>query len=210
MVALGQRDFKYVIGYSSVSHMGFVLLGLAALNLEGLDGAVLQMFSHGVLGAALFALVGGVVYARTHTRKLDDFHRLADRMPSVAWTFVVTGLASMGLPGFSGFVSELYALIGVWKADHLSVSILVLAGLGILLAFGYVLVKTHEAFFRKNPALTEEAASVPYEPMTCPEKTACALLLGSSLVVGLYPTILTQWIEPSLAPILQNIDLVVK
>ncbi|MGE4550948.1 MAG: NADH-quinone oxidoreductase subunit M, partial [Opitutales bacterium] len=86
LVALGQRDFKYVIGYSSVSHMGFVFLGLAALNLEGLDGAVLQMFSHGVLGAALFALVGGVVYARTKTRKLDDFHRLADRMPGVTWT----------------------------------------------------------------------------------------------------------------------------
>jgi NADH-quinone oxidoreductase subunit M len=210
LVALNQRDFKFVIGYSSVSHMGFVLLGFAALNQHGLNGAVLQMFSHGVLGAALFALVGGVIYVRTKTRQLGEFHRLADRMPGVAWTFVVAGLASMGLPGFSGFVSELYVLIGVWKADHLGVSVLVVSGLGILLAFGYVLVKTHEAFFRKNPAVTEEEAATTYEPMTCPEKVACFLLLGSSLAVGLYPTVLTQWIEPSLKPILDNVDLVVK
>ena len=177
---------------------------------SGLNGAVLQMFSHGVLGAALFALVGGVIYVRTKTRQLGEFHRLADRMPGVAWTFVVAGLASMGLPGFSGFVAELYALIGVWKADHLGVSVLVISGLGILLAFGYVLVKTHEAFFRKNPAVTEEEAATTYEPMTCPEKAACFLLLGSSLAVGLYPTVLTQWIEPSLKPILDNVDLVVK
>ncbi|MFP6901219.1 MAG: NADH-quinone oxidoreductase subunit M, partial [Opitutales bacterium] len=210
LVALNQRDFKYVIGYSSVSHMGFVFLGLAALNLHGLDGAVLQMFSHGVLGAALFALVGGVVYVRTKTRELDAFHRLADRMPGAAWTFVVAGLASMGLPGFSGFVAELYALIGVWESERLGVWILLLAGFGILLAFGYVLVKTHEAFFRKSHILSEEEATTSYEPMTTAEKTACALLLGSSLLVGLYPSILTQWIEPSLAPILENIQGVVK
>ena len=116
----------------------------------------------------------------------------------------------MGLPGFSGFVSELYTLIGVWKSEQLGAPILVIAGLGIILAFGYVLVKTHEAFFRKNPAMTEEEAATTYEPMTWPEKTACFLLLGSSLAVGLYPTVLTQWIEPSLKPILDNIDLVVK
>ncbi len=210
LVALNQRDFKFVIGYSSVSHMGFVLLGLAALNEHGLNGAVLQMFSHGVLGAALFALVGGVIYIRTKTRKLGDFHRLADRMPGIVWTFVVAGLASMGLPGFSGFVSELYALIGVWKADHLGVSVFVFSALGILLAFGYVLVKTHEAFFRRNPSVTEEEAATVYEPMTCAEKAACFLLLGSSLVIGLYPPLLTQWIEPSLQPIIENVDLVVK
>ncbi|MFP6855521.1 MAG: hypothetical protein VB980_07035, partial [Opitutales bacterium] len=120
------------------------------------------------------------------------------------------GLASMGLPGFSGFVSELYVLIGVWESPQLGTPILVIAGLGILLAFGYVLVKTHEAFFRKNPDMAEEDVHPPYEPMSLPEKTACFLLLGSSLVVGLYPTILTQWIEPSLRPILDNVDLVVK
>jgi NADH-quinone oxidoreductase subunit M len=207
LVALNQRDFKYVIGYSSVSHMGFVLLGMAALNLNGMNGAVLQMFSHGVLGAALFALVGGVVYVRTKTRQLDSFHRLADRMPGVAWTFVIAGLASMGLPGFSGFVAELYVLIGVWESDRLGWGILLLAGFGILLAFGYVLVKMHEAFFRKNHALSKEEATTVYEPMTAAEKTACALLLGSSLLVGLYPEILTQWIEPS---IIKNIQGVVK
>ena len=115
LVALRQRDFKFVIGYSSVSHMGFILLGFATLNLTGLTGTVLQMFSHGVIGALLFAIVGGMVYERTHTRELDELHLLVERMPGIAWAFVLAGLASMGLPGFSGFVSELYILIGAWE-----------------------------------------------------------------------------------------------
>ena len=93
LVALRQEDFKYVIGYSSVSHMGFVLLGIATLNLTGMTGAVLQMFSHGVIGALLFALVGTVIYSRTQTRMLDQLHRLIDRMPGIAWVFIVAGLA---------------------------------------------------------------------------------------------------------------------
>ncbi|MEC9081651.1 MAG: NADH-quinone oxidoreductase subunit M, partial [Verrucomicrobiota bacterium] len=101
-VALKQDDFKFVIGYSSVSHMGFVLLGLATLSEIGLTGAVLQMFSHGVIGALLFAMVGTVIYTRTKTRMLDELHRLIDRMPGIAWLFIAAGLASMGLPGFSG------------------------------------------------------------------------------------------------------------
>src|SRR6185369_1868988 len=109
MVALVQKDFKFVIGYSSVSHMGFVLLGLMTLTTIGLNGAVLQMFSHGVIAGLLFAVVGRMVYERTHTRKLDDLrtmplHRL---LPFAALTFVLAGMASMGLPGFSGFVAEL-------------------------------------------------------------------------------------------------------
>ena len=148
LVALKQDDFKYVIGYSSVSHMGFVLLGIATLNLTGMTGAVLQMFSHGVIGALLFALVGTVIYSRTKTRMLDELHRLIDRMPGIAWVFIVAGLASMGLPGFSGFVSELYVLIGAWGS--LSGWIVAGAGAGILLTFGYTLVKIHEAFFRER------------------------------------------------------------
>ncbi|SVC14571.1 uncharacterized protein METZ01_LOCUS267425, partial [marine metagenome] len=120
LVALRQRDFKFVIGYSSVSHMGFILLGFATLNLTGLTGTVLQMFSHGVIGALLFAIVGGMVYERTHTRELDKLHLLVERMPGIAWAFVLAGLASMGLPGFSGFVSELYILIGAWEQESLS------------------------------------------------------------------------------------------
>jgi NADH-quinone oxidoreductase subunit M len=203
LVALRQKDFKYVIGYSSVSHMGFVLLGLATLNATGMTGAVMQMFSHGVIGALLFALVGGVIYTRTKTRMLDEYDGLIDRMPAIAWLFIVAALASMGLPGFSGFVSELYVLLGAWGSKNLWGSqygwIVVGAGVGILATFGYTLVKIHEAFFRTRdtaPGNGEPTAS--YEPLTIPEMVGCGLLLGSALLIGLCPWLLTNTISASL------------
>ncbi len=119
LVALVQNDFKFVIGYSSVSHMGFVLLGLMTLNQIGLTGAVLQMFSHGIIAGLLFAVVGRMVYDRTHTRQLAELERmhLARRLPFAALAFVIAGMASMGLPGFSGFVAELQVLAGSWRAN---------------------------------------------------------------------------------------------
>ncbi len=118
LVALAQTDFKFVIGYSSVSHMGFVLLGLMTLKQIGVTGAVLQMFSHGVIAGLLFAIVGRIVYDRTHTRQLAELEtmHLGKRMPFAAWAFVIAGMASMGLPGFSGFVAELQVLVGSWIA----------------------------------------------------------------------------------------------
>ncbi|MFM7748942.1 MAG: NuoM family protein, partial [Opitutaceae bacterium] len=121
LVALVQDDFKFVIGYSSVSHMGFVLLGLAAANPQAVAGAVLQMFSHGVIAGLLFAVVGRIVYERTHTRRLEalqamPLHRL---LPFGAVVFVLAGMASMGMPGFSGFPAELAILIGTWKVSPL-------------------------------------------------------------------------------------------
>src|SRR4051812_32041597 len=117
MVALVQNDFKFVIGYSSVSHMGFVLLGMMTLSQIGLSGAVLQMFSHGIIAGLLFAVVGRMVYERTHTRdlaKLEGFS-LSKALPFAAVTFVIAAAASMGLPGFSGFIAELQVLVGAWK-----------------------------------------------------------------------------------------------
>ena len=121
LVALAQTDFKFVIGYSSVSHMGFVLLGLMTLNQIGVTGAVLQMFSHGIIAGLLFAIVGRIVYERTHTRQLAELEpmHLSRRLPFAAWAFVFAGVASMGLPGFSGFVAELQVLIGAWMVQSL-------------------------------------------------------------------------------------------
>src|SRR5206468_10201008 len=100
------------------SHMGFVLLGLMTLSTIGLSGAVLQMFSHGVIAGLLFAVVGRMVYDRAHTRALDELEtmRLSKALPFAAVTFVIAGLASMGMPGFSGFVAEVQVLIGAWTA----------------------------------------------------------------------------------------------
>src|SRR3984957_1344664 len=109
MVALVQKDFKFVIGYSSVSHMGFVLLGLMTINAVGLNGAVLQMFSHGIIAGLLFAVVGRMVYGRAHTRDLDKLEAMNLRkwIPFAAIIFTIAGFASMGMPGFSGFLAEL-------------------------------------------------------------------------------------------------------
>ena len=122
-VALRQRDLKFVIGYSSVSHMGFVLLGLATANVLGVGGAVLQMFSHGVIAALLFAVAGRMIYRRTHTRDLDALSAmgLGRALPFAAFCFVVASAASMGIPGFSGFAAEITILLGVWKAYPVAV-----------------------------------------------------------------------------------------
>ncbi len=200
LIALVQKDFKYVIGYSSVSHMGFVLLGLATLNEVGLMGASLQMFSHGIIGALLFAIVGTVIYSRTHTRQLDQFHNLMQRMPGICWVFIAAGLASMGLPGFSGFVSELHVLIGTWHQEQFSIWIILLAGFGILATFTYTLVKIHEAFFRSSPANNPNEV---YAPMTVAERAGCGILLLFAVAIGIYPNLLTVILEPSLTPILE-------
>lgn len=204
LAALRQNDFKFVIGYSSVSHMGFVLLGLATLNVTGMTGAVLQMFSHGVIGALLFALVGTVIYTRTKTRMLEEYDGLINRMPAIAWVFIAAGLASMGLPGFSGFVSELYVLLGAWESQ--SGWIVLGVGVGILATFGYTLIKIHEAFFRVREADSDKSRSVAeYTPMTVPEMVGCGLLLGAALLIGLFPWLLTNTISGSLQFIVERL-----
>src|SRR3989475_6163205 len=145
-VALRQRDLKFVIGYSSVSHMGFVLLGLATANVLGVSGAVLQMFSHGVIGALLFAVAGRMVYRRTHTRDLNELSLmdLNRALPFAAFVFVVASAASMGIPGFSGFAAEITILIGAWKSYPLAVWI---TGAGMVLVAAFTLRALKRAFF---------------------------------------------------------------
>ncbi len=205
LVALVQKDFKFVIGYSSVSHMGFVLLGLMTLNTIGLSGAVLQMFSHGVIAGLLFAVVGRMVYDRTHTRDLAllETMGLSKVIPFAAATFVVASVASMGLPGFSGFVAELQVLIGAWQAFP---TLAVVSGFGIVLGVAYTWRAMQKAFFgggeeHPAPARQEsEAGTVPgarIEPISIPEKLGAALLIGASLLIGLCPDLLLKLIGPS-------------
>src|SRR5436190_19771998 len=145
-VALRQRDLKFVIGYSSVSHMGFVLLGLATANVFGVSGAVLQMFSHGVIGALLFAVAGRMIYRRTHSRELDALAgmNLSRALPFAAFTFVVASAASMGIPGLSGFAAEITILIGAWKSYPLAVWI---TGAGMVLVAAFTLRALKQSFF---------------------------------------------------------------
>ncbi|MCX6896170.1 MAG: NADH-quinone oxidoreductase subunit M [Verrucomicrobia bacterium] len=199
LVALVQKDFKFVIGYSSVSHMGFVLLGLATLNTIGLSGAVLQMFSHGIIAGLLFAVVGRMVYERTHTRELSVLEGmgLAKALPFAAVTFGVASVASMGLPGFSGFVAELQVLIGAWQAFP---TLAVISGVGIVIGVGYTLRVLQKAFFGDaEPVATaaDDEEHHPLEPISIPERLGAVILIAVSLVVGLYPRLLMDVIVPS-------------
>ncbi|MGA3343329.1 MAG: NADH-quinone oxidoreductase subunit M [Terracidiphilus sp.] len=204
LVALAQTDFKFVIGYSSVSHMGFVLLGLMTLNQIGMTGAVLQMFSHGVIAGLLFAIVGRIVYDRTHTRQfaeLETMH-LAKRLPFAAWAFVVAGMASMGLPGFSGFVAELQVLVGAWIAKPWWALV---AGVGIVVGVAYTWRALQKAFFSDVLPTThvlEQEHGHALAPITWPEVTGVALLGAASLIVGLWPRILLDTIEPAVKALL--------
>jgi NADH-quinone oxidoreductase subunit M len=207
MVALTQKDFKFVIGYSSVSHMGFVILGLMTLNEIGLSGAVLQMFSHGIIAGLLFGVVGRMVYDRTHTRDLGVLEgmNLAKAIPFAAVTFVIASVASMGLPGFSGFVAELQVLIGAW---HAFPTFAVLTGVGILIGVAYTLRALQLAFFgdaKKGQAAMAHAAgnggvahdASELEPITIPERIGAVILIAATLVIGLYPRLLLDLIVPS-------------
>jgi NADH-quinone oxidoreductase subunit M len=193
-VALVQRDLKLVIGYSSVSHMGFVLLGLMTLNLFGLDGAVAQMFSHGVIAGLLFAVAGRMVYDRTHTRDLNQLApmHLAHAIPFAAAVFTLASMASIGMPGFSGFIAEFQILIGVWHSTPWMAPI---AASGILIGIAFTWRALDKTFFSRA-----EVVAPPHSlpPITLPERLGALLLLAATLAVGLYPRLLTDFILPSL------------
>src|SRR5205823_5780690 len=183
-VALRQRDLKFVIGYSSVSHMGFVLLGFATANVFGVSGAVLQMFSHGVIGALLFAVAGRMIYRRTRTRELDALSgmNLSRALPFAAFTFVVASAASMGIPGFSGFAAEITILIGAWKSYPLAVWI---TGAGMVLVAAFTLSALKRSFFgeigdegdiRKATAITTLNREE-FNPITVAEKIGACMLM---------------------------------
>ncbi|HEY3661937.1 MAG TPA: NADH-quinone oxidoreductase subunit M [Chthoniobacterales bacterium] len=195
-VALRQNDLKFVIGYSSVSHMGFVLLGLAAGNVLGVSGAVLQMFSHGVIGALLFALAGAI-YHRTHTRNLNELSALGlgRAMPFLACAFVAGSAASMGIPGFSGFAAEITILIGAWKTFPLAVGI---TGVGMVLVAAFTLRALKKSFFGEDRfGRAGKEIHLPDEPATWPEKLGASLLIFATLAVGLYPKLLFDRIMPA-------------
>jgi NADH-quinone oxidoreductase subunit M len=142
-VALAQRDFKYVIGYSSVSHMGYVTMGVATLSQIGLSGAAMQMFSHGIMTGIFFAVVG-LIYRRAHTRQIPELGGLARKLPFVAGAFIIAGLSSMGMPGFSGFVAEFQVLMGVW---HTYPIIAVISLIGVVVTAAYILRFSYMVFF---------------------------------------------------------------
>lgn len=193
LVALAQKDLKFTVGYSSIAHMGFVLLGLMTLNPAGLGGAVLQMFSHGIIGGLLFAVVGRMIYDRTHTRDIAELGalNLGRALPFAAFTFTIASLASMGLPGFSGFIAEFTILKGSWISLP---PLLLPAALGVVLTVAFTLRALQRSFYPAG-----EPSPARLEPITVPEKLGAMTLLGVTLFVGIFPTVL-------LTPILRSFE----
>src|SRR6184192_41618 len=199
-VALRQRDLKFVIGYSSVSHMGFVMFGLAAATALSVSGAVLQMFSHGVIAALLFAVAGRMIYRRTYTRELDVLAGmdLSDALPFAAFTFIIAAAASMGIPGFSGFAAEITILIGAWKTYPFAVWV---TGAGMVLVAAFTLRALKQSFFGKKAVQGEVTKDTTldreeFNPITIPEKIGACMLMLTTVAIGLYPKLLLDRIMP--------------
>ncbi len=190
--ALAQYDLKKMIAYSSVSHMGFVLLGVASLTAEGVNGAIYQMVSHGVLSAMLFLLTG-VVYDRTHDRRIDSYRGLIEPMPRYAVLTAIAFFGSLGLPGFSGFVGELFTLMGSFQSVWLPGWITAVSVLGIGLAAAYFLWTMQRMFFgrfwSRHETTTTDAHHI-LTDLTTREQLLLIPLALLSLVLGLYPNLI--------------------
>ncbi|MDE2818855.1 MAG: NADH-quinone oxidoreductase subunit M [Chloroflexota bacterium] len=210
LIAFRQRDFKYVIGFSSVSHMGLVSMGWTTMNLTGMTGAGIQMFSHGAMTALFFGVVG-MVYDRAHTRDIPSLGGFMKVMPWVGVAFVIGGLTSMGMPGLSGFIAEFPIFQGMWAAseqitlqlgsfqlsNYYSV-IVILSALGIVITAAYVLRVAGQVFFGEFDA--EHFHDVGNIAAT---DRIVLIILGAPLVIlGLYPPIMAPMIESGIRPLI--------
>ncbi len=194
-IAMVQTDFKYVIGFSSVSHMGLVAMGFATLNREGMIGAGVQMFSHGVMTALFFAVVG-MIYDRAHTRQIPELGGFAKKMPLVAIAFIIGGLVSMGMPGFSGFVAEFPIFMGVWKFKPW---IAVVSAISIVITAAYIIRIISKVFFGKMP----ESYADHIGDVTVLDKVALGLLSAILIAVGVFPSVMVPMVESGVENILR-------
>ena len=186
-IASVQTDFKYVIGFSSVSHMGLVSMGFATLNKQGMLGAGLQMFSHGVMTALFFAVVG-MVYDQAHTREIPKLGGFRKVMPLVTIAFIIGGLVSMGMPGFSGFIAEFPIFMGLWGKTPW---IAIVAALSIVITASYIIRIIGNVFFGSLP---EEFEGHVHDVTTL-DKVALVFLSAVLVIVGIYPRIMVPMVE---------------
>ena len=193
--ALAQSDLKKMIAYSSVSHMGFVLLGIAAFTAEGFNGAIYQMVSHGVLSAMLF-LLAGVLSDRTHDRQIEHYRGLIGPMPRYTVLTGIAFFASLGLPGFSGFVGELFTLMGAFRAGQLPVWIPALSTLGIVLAAAYFLWTLQRMFFGAF-WYRNASEAIALTDLTTREAGLLIALAVLTLLLGLFPNLLFSVSSPT-------------
>jgi NADH-quinone oxidoreductase subunit M len=197
LVCLVQTDLKRLIAYSSVSHMGFITLGIFALNSQGVEGGIIQMVNHGIVTGALFMCVG-VIYDRTHTRKISDYGGLATAMPIYASFFMVFTLAAVGLPGTNGFIGEFLTLLGGFTANKLAG---VLASSGVIIGAGYMLWLYQKVFFME---INKKVIGLP--DMDLREMVAIAPLIIFVLWIGIYPVQFLDFMHPSVEHLLERVN----
>jgi len=201
-----QKDLKYINAYSSVSHCGFVLLGIGMLTKTAINGAVMQMVSHGLMTALFFAVIG-MIYDRTHTRQVAQLGGLMKVMPFISTVFVIAGLCSLGLPGFSGFVAEMTVFMGSWeKADAFYRIATIIACASIVVTAVYILRATGKAI--TGPIVNKEHLSLGDAGWN--ERLAAGLLILGILLIGLAPFLLKDLINPGTEIIFQKLAGVIK
>jgi NADH-quinone oxidoreductase subunit M len=179
LCAMAQKDFKRLIAYSSISHMGYVLLGMAALNSQGIAGSVFQMFNHGIITSMLFLLVG-VLYDRTHTRGILEFGGLANQMPKYFGMVVIAFFAALGLPALSGFISEAFVFIGAFQTWQ---TWTIVSSIGLILTAAYILWTLQRMFLGSLPERWSEL-----KDLTIRETVVLAPLAAIIIVLGVYPS----------------------
>ncbi|HEU5139669.1 MAG TPA: proton-conducting transporter membrane subunit, partial [Bacillales bacterium] len=195
-IAFRQSDFKLVLAYSSISHMGIVLLGLAALNTAGLQGAVFQVISHGLISALLFFMVG-IFYERTQTTELRHISGLAKSMPKTSGFLLAAGLASLGLPGMSGFISEFMAFLGLFERLPVLAAI---GTLGIIITAVYVLRAVMKMTFGKT-----KEAHLSVDDLRSVELLPAAVMIGFIILIGVYPAVLANSLHLAIDSVLVGI-----
>lgn len=201
-----QKDLKYINAYSSISHVGFVLLGIGMLTRTALAGAVMQMISHGLITALFFAAIG-MIYERTHTRDMARLGGLLKVMPFISTIFVLAGLASLGLPGFSGFVAEMTVFMGAWeKTDTLYRVATILACASIVVTAVYILRAVGKAIM--GPLESGDHATLADARWN--EKLAAALLIAGIVIIGVAPFWLNELIGPGMDIMIQKLSVIPK
>ncbi|PYC48523.1 NADH-quinone oxidoreductase subunit M [Litorivita pollutaquae] len=198
LVALVQEDMKKLIAYSSVAHMGYVTMGIFAANQQGVDGAIFQMISHGFISGALFLCVG-VIYDRMHTREIDAYGGLVNRMPAYALIFMFFTMANVGLPGTSGFIGEFLVLMGIFQVNTW---VAVVAASGVIFSACYALWLYRRVML--GDLIKESLKTI--RDMTSREKAIFAPLVVMTLLLGVYPALVTDIIGPSVEALVSNID----
>jgi NADH-quinone oxidoreductase subunit M len=213
--AMGQTDFKRLVAYSSVSHMGYVLLGLASWKLGaraddsifywsmGVNAAVFQMVAHGISAAGMFFMVG-VLYDRVHHRRLDEFGGVAVAMPE--YTGLAAGIffAALGLPGLCGFIGEVFAVLSAWYVDR---RLAVFAAFGLVLTAGYILWTIQRVYFGPR---YRGPQPVSFPPLTVGERTISYVLLGLAVALGIFPQLVFEVTNPSLELLVHQLDAAVR